>query len=140
MLTVLDPNYTLDDTTAFVIGDHEKVSSGDKIPIYIPAVMSEIEKSDEMKEETDIVTDPCTIYANVSLPNIAGTITKINYVMAEVTDTCISEHANIALKEEYMLKPDRAKSIYYIPTEADLIKGEQVTVISNLHCLLDLKI
>ena len=67
MITLLSFDYDLDDAnTGYVIGDHPIVNGGDKIPLYIPKLMSKIPHGKE--KETNIVSidSAAYIYKNAS--------------------------------------------------------------------------
>lgn len=83
MITLLSFDYDLDDAnTGYVIGDHPIVNGGDKIPLYIPKLMSKIPHGKE--KETNIVSidSAAYIYKNASscLPTNKTKIKSLNYL------------------------------------------------------------
>lgn len=86
MITSLTLSYELiDSDIGYVIGNHENVKAGDSIPLYIPKIMSSIERSDKMKKEIVAVDCSAYIFSNAKecRPALSTTIKTRNYIMAK---------------------------------------------------------
>lgn len=86
MVTSLTLNYELiDSDIGYVIGDHENVKPEDLIPLYIPKIMSSIERSDTTKKEIVAIDSSSYIFANAKecRPELTSLIKTRNYILAK---------------------------------------------------------
>lgn len=89
MITSLDLYCNLSDSNiGYVIGDHENVKPGDKIPLYIPKLMSSIEQGTEISSNITAIDSANYIFCNASecRPTIKTRIYMSNYIMVKATD------------------------------------------------------
>ena len=117
MVTSLTLNYELTDSDiGYVIGDHANVSPEDLIPLYIPKIMSSIEKADETKKEIVGIDSSSYIFANAKecRPALASTIKTRNYILAKALYNCSYENGlTNGQKVSILFANDSLREIYF---------------------------
>lgn len=91
MITLLSFDYDLDDAnTGYVIGDHPNVKGGDKIPLYIPKLMSKIPHGKEIETNILSVDSSSYIYINAAscLPTNKTKLKSLNYLLGTAESNC----------------------------------------------------
>lgn len=141
MFTNLTPCYKFTDGTGFVVDSWGNIKEGDIIRIYVPSIMSEIEKSEVSQENIESLTSPYQLFLNTgTCPNIPGTVTTLNYVTGQICYELVMSKANEELYENYKQDPDSAKPITHIPLNSKLNPGDKVSVYSDIGVIKDLYI
>lgn len=91
MITKLDLNFDIGTRQpAYVIGDHKNVNPGDKIPLYIPKVMSDIQKGDMKEVSIEIVGTKSNIFINSKdcMPTVSRKVKTCNYITGIMENNC----------------------------------------------------
>lgn len=119
MITLLSFDYDLDDAnTGYVIGDHPNVKSGDKIPLYIPKLMSKIPRGKEEEINVVSVDSPAYIYVNAStcLPTNRTKLKTLNYLLGTAENGCECEGGLTAGQKVHIhYENDSLKQLYFSP-------------------------
>lgn len=95
MITSLNLYYDLQDSDiGYVIGDHKDVKPGDEIPLYIPKLMSSIERPDQIKKEITAVDCSAYVFCNHKScrPALAPQLKTRNYILAKAQEN--SDYSN----------------------------------------------
>lgn len=141
MFTNLTPNYEFTDGTAFVVDDWANVKEGTEVRVYVPSLMSEIEKSATSTQSIESLSSQYQLFLNTSTcPGLPGTVTTINYVTAKVCHELVMDKANETLYKNYLKDPENASAITHIPTNSTLSAGDEVSIESDNGVIKDLYI
>ena len=139
MFTNLKPCYEFTDGAGFVVDDWTNIVEGTKIHVYVPAMMSEIEKSERSAQGIEALSSPYQLFLNTgNCPNIPATVTTLNYVTAEITYEMVMNKANEELYAQYLEDPENPKFITHIPMSSKLSAGDQISVESDIGAIKDL--
>lgn len=137
MLTSLEPKYEFVNGPAYIIGYHEHAAKGSKLPIYIPSLMTGIERNDTGIVSKVEASSENTIFANENHPNISDTVVETNYITGKVTEDLIVKRANIRL---WKRPSDKRYYITHIPREDLMEPGDEVEASSNLGIFKDIEL
>ena len=141
MFTNLTPCYEFTDGAGFVVDDWKNIEEGTKVRVYVPSMMSEIEKSEKSAEGIESLSSPYQLFLNPgNCPNIPPTVTTLNYVTAEIVYEMVMNKANEELYNTYKKDPENAHYITHIPMTSKLNAGDQVTISSDIGAIKDLYI
>lgn len=141
MFTNLTPSYEFTDGSGFIIDDWENVKEGDTIRIYVPSIMSEIEKNDYTMETINSINSQQQIFLNIdSCPKLPHSVVSLNYVTGKICYDLLLEKSNEKLYNDYKKDPDNAKPITHIPLQSSLKAGDKVYVSSDIGTIGDLYI
>lgn len=134
MLASLQPKYKFTDGPGYIIGAQSGVKGGSKLPVYIPSLMPDIEKTTGSPLSKSEKSANSTVFANLNHPNMKGTVTTTNYIYAKGTGGFVMQAANDKLAET------GTGNISHIPNKADMKAGATVMIRSNTGCFRDLYI
>jgi hypothetical protein len=151
MLSSLDPEYKFTDGPGYIIGQHLYVKAGETLPVYIPTLMTEIERDDEKKLEQVETSSASTIFINNVHPTLKGIVTVTNYVNASITDSLVASMSATTLTRDksYKKKYERKakipnygtlKYIDVVPSDVILEPGDGVKLTSEVGTFKDLLI
>lgn len=124
MITSLNLDYDLlDSNIGYVIGDHDNVVSGSLIPVYIPKLMSSIERSNEITSDTIAIESPRYIFCNSegTMPNIKNRIKIQNYILAKAAKGNYINGLKNGQKVSIYFANNSLRSIYFYDTLRDEI-------------------
>jgi hypothetical protein len=151
MLSSLDPEYKFTDGPGYIVGQHLYVKANTTMPVYIPTLMTEIERNDEKKVEKVETSSNSTIFINKIHPTLKGTVTTTNYVNAKTTDSLVASMSATTLSRDasYKKKYERKanipnygtlKYIDVVPSDVILEPGDGVKLTSEVGTFKDLLI
>jgi hypothetical protein len=151
MLSSLDPEYKFTDGPGYIVGQHLYVKANTIMPVYIPTLMTEIDRNDEKKVEKVEASSTNTIFINKLHPTLKGTVITTNYVNASITDSLVASMSattltrDLTYKKKYERKakiPDYGTLTYIDTTPSDVIlePGDCVKITSEVGTFKDLDI
>lgn len=151
MLSSLDPEYKFTDGPGYIVGQHPYVKANATIPVYIPTLMTEIDRNDTKQVEKIETSSNTTIFINKIHPTLKGTVTVTNYVNATVTDSLVASMSSTTLtrdnkyQKKYERKakiPDYGTLTYLdtVPSDAILEPGDCVKITTEVGTFKDLYI
>ena len=91
MITSLNFGYTPDsDDYGYAVGDQTVPHSGETLKVYVPSIMSDIERSNEVKTTAKRINSANKIFANASdcRPKSKTTIKSTNAITAKMENNC----------------------------------------------------
>ena len=135
MITLLSFDYDLDDAnTGYVIGDHPIVNGGDKIPLYIPKLMSSIPQGKEKEIQIVPVDSPSYIFANASscMPTSKTKLRTLNYILATAEgNSNYSDGLKNGEKVYEFYANDSLRQVYFNTNIRDISTNESTTENEN---------
>lgn len=135
MITSLSLNYDLSDASiGYVIGNHTKVKSGDKIPLYIPKLMSSIPQGKEKEIQIVPVDSPSYIFANAPscMPTSKTKLRTLNYILATAEgNSNYSDGLKNGEKVYVFYANDSLRQVYFNTNIRDISTNESTTENEN---------
>ena len=123
MITSLSLNYDLSDASiGYVIGNHTNVKSGDKIPLYIPKLMSSIPQG---KEKEIQIASSC-------MPTSKTKLRTMNYILATAEgNSNYSDGLKNGEKVYVFYANDSLRQVYFNTNIKDISTNESTTENEN---------